>query len=50
MTVGEKIKTFRNTREILQNMPGKLAGIDGTTIRKYELEQMHETCEQIKQH
>ena len=37
MTVGEKIKTFRNIRGISQNMLGQLAGIDGTTIRKYEL-------------
>lgn len=37
MTVGEKIKTFRNIRGISQNMLGELAGIDGTTIRKYEL-------------
>lgn len=34
---GEKIKTFRNIREISQNMLSKLVGIDGTTIRKYEL-------------
>ena len=77
MTVGEKIKTFRTIRGISQNVLGELAGIDGTTIRKYELgsrkpkpdqllkianafpseeafnkelEQMNETCEQIKQH
>ncbi len=37
MTVGEKIKTFRNIRGISQNTLGELAGIDGTTIRKYEL-------------
>ena len=37
MTMGEKIKTFRNIRVISQNTLGKLAGIDGTTIRKYEL-------------
>ena len=37
MTVGEKIKTFRTIRGISQNMLGELAGIDGTTIRKYEL-------------
>ena len=37
MTVGEKIKTFRNIRGISQNMLGQLAGIGGTTIRKYEL-------------
>lgn len=37
MTIGEKIKTFRNIRGISQNTLGKLAGIDGTTIRKYEL-------------
>ncbi|WP_455391340.1 helix-turn-helix domain-containing protein [Frisingicoccus sp.] len=37
MTVGEKIKTFRNMRGISQNILGELAGIDGTTIRKYEL-------------
>lgn len=37
MTVGEKIKTFRNIRGISQNMLGELADIDGTTIRKYEL-------------
>lgn len=37
MTVGEKIKTFRNIRGISQNMLGQLAGIDGTTILKYEL-------------
>lgn len=37
MTVGEKIKTFRSIRGISQNMLGQLAGIDGTTIRKYEL-------------
>ena len=35
MTVGEKIKTFRTIRGISQNMLGELAGIDGTTIRKY---------------
>ena len=38
MTVGEKIKTFRNIRGISQNMLGQLAGIGGTTIRKYELD------------
>lgn len=37
MTVGEKIKTFRNIRGISQNVLGELASIDGTTIRKYEL-------------
>ena len=37
MTVGEKIKTFRTIRGISQNVLGELAGIDGTTIRKYEL-------------
>ena len=37
MTVGEKIKTFRNIRGVSQNMLGEMAGIDGTTIRKYEL-------------
>lgn len=36
MTAGEKIKTFRNIRGISKNMLGELAGIDGTTIRKYE--------------
>ena len=37
MTVGEKIKTFRTIRGISQNVLGELSGIDGTTIRKYEL-------------
>lgn len=37
MTVGAKIKTFRTIRGISQNVLGELAGIDGTTIRKYEL-------------
>lgn len=37
MTVGEKIKIFRNIRGISQNVLGEMAGIDGTTIRKYEL-------------
>lgn len=37
MTVGEKIKTFRNIRGVSQNMLGQLSGIDGTTIRKYQL-------------
>lgn len=36
MTVGEKIKTFRNIRES-HNMLGELVGIDGTPIHKYEL-------------
>ncbi len=37
MTIGEKIKTFRTMRGLSQNMLGELAGINGTTIRKYEL-------------
>ncbi len=37
MTVGEKMKAFRNIRGISQNMLGEPAGIDGTTIRKYDL-------------
>lgn len=47
MTVGEKIKTFRTIREISQNVLGKLAGIDGTTIRKYELESQKPTPDQF---
>lgn len=37
MTVGDKIKTFRTIRGISQGTLGELAGIDGATIRKYEL-------------
>jgi transcriptional regulator with XRE-family HTH domain len=37
MTAREKIKTFRNIQEISQNISEELAGIDGTTIHKYEL-------------
>ncbi len=47
MTVGEKIKTFRNMRGISQNMLGQLAGIDGTTIRKYELEKRNPKPDQL---
>lgn len=37
MTVGDKIKTFRTIRGISQGTLGELSGIDGATIRKYEL-------------
>lgn len=47
MTIGEKIKTFRNIRGISQNTLGKLAGIDGTTIRKYELGSRHPKPDQL---
>lgn len=47
MTVGEKIKTFRNIRGISQNMLGEMAGIDGTTIRKYELGSRNPKLDQL---
>lgn len=37
MTVGEKIKSFRNIRGISQKALGELAEINEVTIRKYEL-------------
>ena len=37
MTVGEKIRTFREYRGLTQDQLGKLSGIHGGTIRKYEL-------------
>ena len=36
MTIGEKIKYFRNLREISQDTLGKLANINSATIKKYE--------------
>ena len=36
MTVGEKIKYYRNIRGISQEMLGKLSGINSATIKKYE--------------
>ena len=36
MTVGEKIKYYRNIRGISQEMLGKLSGINSSTIKKYE--------------
>ena len=36
MTTGEKIKYFRNTRGISQEMLGQLSGINSATIKKYE--------------
>ena len=36
MTTGEKIKYFRNMRDISQEMLGQLSGINPATIKKYE--------------
>ncbi len=36
MTVGEKIRTFRNIRELSQKALGEFAGMNEVTIRKYE--------------
>jgi len=36
MTIGERIKYFRNMRGISQEMLGQLAGINSATIKKYE--------------
>lgn len=36
MTTGERIKYFRNMRGISQEMLGQLAGINSSTIKKYE--------------
>lgn len=36
MTIGEKIKYFRNMRNISQETLGQLAGINSATIKKYE--------------
>lgn len=36
MTVGEKIKYYRNIRGISQEMLGKLSSINSATIKKYE--------------
>lgn len=36
MTIGEKIKYFRNMRGISQEMLGQLSGINSATIKKYE--------------
>ena len=36
MTVGEKIKYYRNIRGISQEMLGNLSGINPATIKKYE--------------
>lgn len=36
MTIGEKIKYFRNMREISQDTLGQLSGINTSTIKKYE--------------
>lgn len=36
MTTGEKIKYFRNMRNISQDTLGQLAGINSATIKKYE--------------
>ena len=36
MTIGEKIKYFRNMRGISQEMLGQLSGINPATIKKYE--------------
>ena len=36
MTVGEKIKYYRNIRGISQEMLGNLSGINQATIKKYE--------------
>ena len=38
MTVGEKIKYYRNIRGISQEMLGNLSGINPATIKKYEYE------------
>ena len=38
MTVGEKIKYYRNIRGISQEMLGQLSGINSATIKKYEYE------------
>ena len=35
MTVGEKIKYYRNIRGISQEMLGNLSGINPATIKKY---------------
>lgn len=37
MTIGEKIKTYRNIRSISRKALGEFAGINEVTIRKYEL-------------
>lgn len=47
MTIGEKIKTFRTIRGISQNVLEELAGIDGTTIRKYELRSRKPKSDQL---
>ena len=36
MTIGDKIKYFRNLREISQETLGQLSGINSATIKKYE--------------
>lgn len=37
MNIGEKIRSFRELRGLTQDQLGKLSGINGGTIRKYEL-------------
>lgn len=37
MKIGEKIRSFRELRGITQDQLGQLSGINGATIRKYEL-------------
>ena len=37
MEIGDKIRSFRELRGLTQDQLGKLSGINGGTIRKYEL-------------
>ena len=37
MKIGEKIRAFRELKGLTQEQLGKLSGINGGTIRKYEL-------------
>lgn len=48
MKCGEKIRELRKKRGISQNQLGELAGIAGTTIRKYELGIRNPKPEQLK--
>ncbi len=47
MTVGEKIKTFRNIRGFSQKTLGELSGMNEVTIRKYEAGDRNPKPEQL---
>lgn len=48
MNIGDKIKSFRNLKEITQKQLAELTGISETSIKKYETGKRNPKTEQIK--